>query len=220
MTAGQRPLTVWVVEDNRVVRERLAELIREQPDMRCPIAVDACEEFLVALDSDEPPDVVLMDLGLPGRSGIEGIARLTSRSPGSKAIVLTIHEESDKVFEAICAGASGYLLKPSAPEEILESVRRVQRGAAPINAYIGRKILDMFSRIPPPTDAAGKDYGLTDREREVLQHLVRGLTMRQVADELGVSFHTVNNHVRNIYRKLQVSSRSGAVAKALREDLL
>lgn len=214
------PSSVWVVEDNRMVRERLAELIGEQPDMRCPIAVDACEEFLVALEHDPPPDVVLMDLGLPGRSGIEGIARLASLAPSAKAIVLTIHEESDKVFEAICAGASGYLLKPSDPEEILESVRGVQRGAAPINPYIGRKILGMFSRVPPPAAEAGEDYGLTDREREVLEHLVKGLTMRQVAEELGVSFHTINNHVRNIYRKLHVRSRSGAVAKALREDLI
>lgn len=212
-------LTVWVVEDNRMLRQNLAELVAEQPGMSCPLALESCEELLAALECGDFPDVVLMDLGLPGRSGTEGIERLQSLAPGTQVIVLTIHEEDEKVFEAICAGASGYLLKPSPPAKILEAIREVRRGAAPINAFIARKMLAMFGRLQPARPI-GESYGLTGREREILQLLVDGLTMRRIADRLGLSYHTVGNHLRHIYSKLHVRSRSGAVAKALREELL
>jgi len=212
-------LTVWVVEDNRILRENLAELIAEQPEMSCPLAMRSCEEFLAALEDGGLPDVVLMDLGLPGASGTEGIRRIHSLSPSTQVIVLTIHEEDEKVFEAICAGASGYLLKPSPPPKILEAIREVRRGAAPINAFIARKMLSMFGRLPS-SRPAGDDYGLTAREREILQLLVDGLTMKKIAGRLNLSYHTVGNHLRNIYHKLHVRSRSSAVAKALREDLV
>jgi len=212
-------LTVWIVEDNRMLRRNLAELIEEQPGMSCPVAVESCEEFLAALEAGGAPDVVLMDLGLPGRGGTEGIQRIQSLSPSTQVIVLTIHEEDEKVFEAICAGASGYLLKPSPPARILEAIVEVRRGAAPINAFIARKMLSMFGRLPANRSAAG-DYGLTPREREILQLLVDGLTMKEIARRLNLSYHTIGNHLRNIYHKLHVRSRSGAVAKALREDLV
>lgn len=215
---GER-LTVWVVEDNRLLRENLAELVNEQQDLECPLAVESCEDFLAALADDPVPDVVLMDLGLPGSSGIEGLARLHTVSPSTRAIVLTIHAEDEMVFEAICAGASGYLLKPSPPEKVLEAIRQVRRGAAPINAYIATKVLAMFPRLARPTPPAD-DYGITSRERQILQLLVEGLTMKQIAAKLNLSYHTVGNHLRNIYHKLHVRSRSGAVARALREDLV
>ena len=213
------PLTVWVVEDNRMLRRNLAELVDEQPHMSCELAVGSCEEFLAALEAGGAPDIVLMDLGLPGRSGTEGIERIHSRCPASKVIVLTIHEESEKVFEAICAGASGYLLKPLPPERIVQAIHDVERGAAPINPYIARKVLSMFTRLPSPR-SGGDAYGLTPRQREILQLLVEGQTMREIAGELNLSYHTVGNHLRNIYHKLHVRSRSGAVARALREDLV
>lgn len=215
-------LDVWVVEDSAMLRGALAELIDNQPDMRCGLAADCCEDFLAALDSGGVPDVVLMDIGLPDRSGIEGVARLHSLSPTSKVIILTIHAEDDKVFEAICAGATGYLLKPSPPDRIAAAIREAQAGASPINAYIARKMLAMFTRLAPraSSDAADGSYGLTGREREILQHLVDGLTMLQIATELDLSYHTIGNHLRNIYRKLHVTSRSRAVAKALREELI
>jgi len=205
-------IDVWVVEDNRILRESLA-------DMRCSLAVDSCEDCLAALEEDPLPDVVLMDIGLPGLSGIEGVARITSISPTTPVIVLTIHGEDEKVFDAICAGAAGYLLKPSGPAQILGAVRDVHRGAAAINPYIARRILGLFSRLPPPRPAE-REYGLTAREREILQLLVDGLTMAEIAGRLGLSYHTIGNHLRNIYRKLHVRTRSRAVAKALREDLV
>jgi DNA-binding NarL/FixJ family response regulator len=213
---------VWVVEDKAMLREGLAELLDAQPDMRCALAVGTCEDFLAALDAGDFPDVVLMDIGLPGRSGIEGVARIRSLAPAAKVIILTIHAEDEKVFQAICAGASGYLLKPSAPDRVVAAIREVERGAAPINAFIARRVLAMFARMAPPAgpDAADADYGLTPREREILQYLVDGWTLRQIAGELHLSFHTIDNHVRAVYRKLHVRSRSAAVAKALREDLV
>ena len=217
--AAPQPLDVWVVEDNRMLRESLADLLNEQSDIRCPLAVGTCGDFLAALDIDKPPDIVLMDIGLPDASGIEGVARIGSVSPASKVIILTIHAEDQKVFDAICAGASGYLLKPSDPARILEAVRDVQRGAAPINPFIARKMLGLFARLAPPR-MSESDYGLTEREKTILQRLVDGLTMEQIAGSLGLSYHTIGNHLRNIYRKLHVSSRSRAVAKALKEDLV
>lgn len=210
---------VWLVEDKRILRRNLATLIEEQPGMTCPLAAETCEEMLAGLDEGLIPDIVLMDIGLPGMSGIEGVRRLRSLSPGSRAIILTVHEEDEQVFDAICAGASGYLLKPSSPQDVIAAIHQVRRGAAPINAYIASKLLSMFARLtplPPPDDG----YRLTPREKEILQLLVDGLTMREIAERLNVSYHTVDNHVRNIYDKLHVHSRSGVVAKALKERLV
>jgi DNA-binding NarL/FixJ family response regulator len=210
---------IWIVEDSGMLRETLAELVDEQADMRCALAVDCCEDLFAALEAGDVPDIVLMDIGLPGRSGIEGVARVASVSPASQVLILTIHDEDEKVFEALCAGASGYLLKPSPPEQILEAIRSVRAGGAPINPYIARKVLGVFARLPAakPREPA---YGLTAREREILQLLVGGLTLGQIAARLHLSYHTIDNHVRNIYRKMHVRSRSRAVAKALGEELI
>jgi DNA-binding NarL/FixJ family response regulator len=187
--------------------------------MRCSIAVETCEEALEAIEEGMAPDIVLMDIGLPGMNGIDGTRAIRSRSPTTRVIMLTVHEENEKIFEAICAGASGYLLKPSSTEQIVEAVRQVQRGAAPINAHIAKKMLTMFARLAKPTSAAD-EYGLTAREREILQLLVEGMTIAQIAERLIVSYHTVDTHIRNIYGKLHVHTRGGAVAKAVHERLV
>jgi DNA-binding NarL/FixJ family response regulator len=210
---------VWIVEDSRVLRESLEDLINQQSDLRCSLAVDSCEDFVAALDGGAVPDIVLMDIGLPGRSGIEGVTYISSVSPVTKVVILTIHGEDDKVFDAICAGASGYLLKPSAPDQIVTAIRHVRDGAAPINPYIARRMLALFSRLAPRRSPE-RDYGLTTRQKQILQYLVDGLTMAQIAGELDLSYHTIDNHLRNIYRKLHVRSRSKAVAKAVKEDLI
>lgn len=212
-------VVVWIIEDNAKLRRDLATLLQIEPGLEVALAVDRCEDALAALAEDPPPDVVLMDIGLPQMSGIEGTARLCSLSPATRVVVLTIHGEDHKVFDAICAGACGYLLKPSSPERIVAAVRQAARGAAPMNAFIASKVLAMFAKLAPPAPAA-RDYGLTEREREILQRLVDGLTMRQIAGRLLVSYHTVDTHLRNIYEKLHVHTRSKAVAKALREGLV
>ena len=209
-------IQIWVVEDNALLRDTIAELLDRAPGMRCALAVGACEDALDVLRRGRLPQVVLMDLGLPGISGIEGIARIKSISPASAIIVLTVHEDDDRVFDALCAGASGYLLKPASAEEIIAAVETAERGASPMNAFIARKVLSMFTRFARPK----VDHGLTDREREILQCLIAEQTQKQIAVALGLSPHTVDTHLRNIYAKLHVHSRGGAVAKALQERLV
>jgi DNA-binding NarL/FixJ family response regulator len=209
-------IQVWVVEDNAFLRDTVSELLGTRPGMRCALAVGASEDALAALRRGKVPDVVLMDLGLPGIGGIEGIRRIKAASPSSAIVVLTVHEDDDRVFEAICAGASGYLLKPASAEEIVHGVEMAVHGASPMNAFIARRVLTMFAKTARPR----VDHGLTDREREILQLLVDDQSQKQIAQTLGLSPHTVDTHVRNIYAKLHVHSRSGAVAKALQERLV
>lgn len=211
-----RETDVWVVEDNDFLRETLVEVLDGAEGVRCTLAADRCEEALGALERGQVPQVVLMDLGLPGMSGVEGIGRLRAASPATQVIVLTVHEEDDKVFEALCAGASGYLLKPASAGEISDAIGTALEGGAPINAVIARKVLGMFKREARPRG----DYGLTDREREILELLTEGFSQKRIAATLEVSPHTVDTHLRNIYGKLHVHSSTGAVAKALKERLL
>jgi DNA-binding NarL/FixJ family response regulator len=157
-----------------------------------------------------------MDIGLPGMSGIEGVRKLKAVSPETRVIMLTVFDENDTVFQAICAGASGYLLKSEPMDKILTSLQEVLHGGAPMNAQIARKVIDMFSRIAVPKG----DYRLTPRELTILQGLVDGLSKKQIAEKLFLSYHTIDMQMRGIYSKLQVHSRSGAVAKAWKENLL
>ena len=213
------PIAVWIVEDNRALREAYAALIDGEPDMHSAEALPDCERLFDALDAGGVPDVVLMDLGLPGVSGIDGIRRIQGMSPSSRVLVLTIHEDDERVFEAIAAGASGYLLKPVPPESVLEAVRGLVKGAAPINPFVARKLLDVFAHRAPVRPRPD-EYGLSAREREILQLLVDGLTLRAIGERLGLSYHTISNHLRNVYAKLHVRSRSAAVGRALREGLV
>lgn len=211
--------SVWLVEDNAAYRRDLAELLGQSPGLDCPLAVASCEKALQALEAGEVPDIVLMDIGLAGMDGIEGARRLRSLAPSARVIILTVHEEDEKIFAAICAGASGYLLKPLPSEKIVAAVHEVSRGAAPISGYIARRVLEMFTRFPPQQPREDS-YGLTGREKEILQLLVDDLTIKSVGARLNLSVHTIDTHVRNIYDKLHVRSRSGAVVKALRERLV
>lgn len=214
--ARSNSLNVWLVEDADLFRDATAALIEQAPDMSCPLAVPDCETALAALDHDAPPDILLMDIGLPGLDGIAGTRAFVARSPATRVIMLTVHEESDNIFAAICAGATGYLLKPSTGNEIVTAIRQVAAGAAPINGYIARKLLTLFSERFRP----GPDYALSTRETEILEQMVAGLTMKQIADRVHLSYHTIDTHIRNIYGKLHVHSRSAAVAKALQERLV
>ena len=209
-------MTLWLVEDNEPFRNNISDLINATQGIKCELAVPSCEDALVHLDTEVPPDVVLMDIGLPGLNGIEGIERLKSIAPSIKVIMLTVFEDDDKIFQAICAGASGYLLKSAPPDQIIESLKEILNGGAPVNSQIARKMLQMFARM---AGTKGR-YGITEAERRILQLLVEGEPKKKIAHQLGVSFYTVDTHLRNIYVKLQVHSQSGAVAKALKERLL
>ncbi len=218
MNQGLLPETVvvWLVEDHGRFRKALVELLDREPGVKCALAASTGEELLDALGRDPLPNVVLMDLGLPGMSGVDGIRRLRTQAPTVRTIVLSVHDEDDRVFDALRAGAIGYLLKSATGAEIVSAIRAAMDGGSPMNPAIARKVLDGFVQGPP----INQEYGLTAREREVLQCVVDALSQKQIADKLGLSAHTVDTHLRNIYAKLQVRSRGGAVAKALRERLI
>ena len=208
---------VWVVEDNAFYRETLGELIEQSARCRFARAFGDGASALAALNAGrELPRLILMDIGLPGESGIECTRAIRKRSPSTPVVMLTVHQSNDRIFEAICAGASGYLLKSATRDQILRGVEVALDGGAAIDAQIARRVLEMFSRMATPQ----ADYGLSDREREILEHLVEGRTKQQIAERLTLSPHTIDRHVRNIYTKLHVNNRSGAVAKALKEHLL
>lgn len=215
-STDDQPVTLWVIEDNDKYGDTIAALLDGTEGMRCAHAFRSCEKALEALENEFAPEVVLMDIGLPGISGIEGLRRLKGISPATELIMLTVFDDEKKIFDSICAGASGYLLKSARPEDIIGAVRQVLGGGAPIDARIARKVLEMFSRLSVPVG----EYGLTGREKEILRLIVDGLTAKGIAERLFLSFRTVDTHVKNIYAKLQVHSRSGAVAKAFKERLL
>jgi DNA-binding NarL/FixJ family response regulator len=207
--------SIWLIEDNDFFRRTIEDLVNQSGRWECTHSFPMCEAALAALQEEIPPDVILLDIGLPGMSGITGISHIKSVSPGTHIIILTVHDEDDSVFQALSAGASGYLLKNSSKERIIESIDEVLHGGAPINAQIAKKVLTLFSIHTTPN--AG--YQLTVREKEVLRLLVDGNTMNKIADKLFISYHTVDNHIRNIYSKLQVHSRTAVVTKALKERL-
>jgi DNA-binding NarL/FixJ family response regulator len=214
---SNKKAVVWLIEDHADSRRVVARVLNRAPTMQCPCAFASCEEALAALRSHPPPEVILLDVGLPGMSGIEGIGPLKALAPATHIIMLTVFDDQDKVFQAICAGASGYLLKSADEEAIADAVHEVLRGGAPITPRVARMVLNMFaSRAAAPR----QDYGLSAREREVLELAVRGLVKKEIADRLDLSYHTVDNHLRSIYTKLQVHTRGGAVAKAVSERLL
>jgi DNA-binding NarL/FixJ family response regulator len=209
--AALHAINVWLVEDNETYRGAIARTLDRVPGLRCTGAFGCCEDALRRLRDDHPPEVVLLDIGLPGLSGIDGIQHFKALSPTTHVIMLTVFEDNDRIFRAICAGASGYLLKNSPADLIAQAIREVLGGGAPMTPQIARSVLNLFARLagPPP------EHDLSQREKETLEFLVQGLTTKEIADHLALSIHTVDTHLRNIYRKLDVHSRAGAVARAL-----
>jgi DNA-binding NarL/FixJ family response regulator len=207
---------VWVIEDNEEFRRQLVDLLNLSELFHCEADFRACEQALIALEENSPPDLILVDIGLPGMSGIEGTRRIKSIAPSTEVVILTVFEDNQNVVHAIAAGASGYLHKSAPMDGIIESLKSILEGGAPINPHIARKVLEMFAALSTPK----ADYRLTRREMEILNLLVDDLSQTQIAQTLFISPHTVNMHLRNIYAKLQVQSKSGAIAKALKEHLI
>ena len=204
--------TIWIVEDHDRLRATLREIL-DHSGIGSTLAFDSCEE---ALRETTAPDAIVLDIGLPGISGIEGTRLFKERFPSCEIVMFTVFDDSEKVFEAICAGASGYLLKSESPDRIADAVREALSGGSPMTPEIARRVVERFSRLQP----AGTDVQLSDREEEVLRCLVEGLAKKEIADRLDLSVHTVDNYVRRIYKKLHVNTLGGAVAKALREGLV
>lgn len=208
--------TVWIVEDNEEFGRQLAGLLNLSDAFTCERVFTACEPALDLLHNDALPDLILMDIGLPGMSGIEGVREIKTVAPSVEVVILTVFEDSEKVFQAIGAGASGYLHKSVTLASIVESLKSILAGGAPINPQIARRMLEMFAQFSAPRG----NYHLSPREKEILGLLVEGLTKKEIAEKIFLSFHTIDNHLRNIYVKLQVQTRTGAVTKALKERLL
>jgi DNA-binding NarL/FixJ family response regulator len=209
------PTTVAIIEDQRTLRDGFAVLIDGTDGFRCTGAYRSMEDALGKLAADIP-DVALVDIGLPGMDGIQGVRILKERYPALVMLMLTVYDEDDRVFDALCAGASGYLLKKTPPSRLLESISEAARGGAPMSPEIARKVVAIFRDFRPPRRA---EHDLTPHEVRLLKLLVDGHSYKTAATALGVSYNTICFHIKNIYSKLQVHSKSEAVTKALRNRL-
>jgi len=209
-------IKVAIVEDQREFRECLAILIDGTEGYRCTGSFRSMEEALDRIGGNLP-DVVLVDIGLPGMSGVDGIRILKERYPGLLLVMNTVYEDDERIFDALCAGACGYLLKKTPPARLLESLREAVAGGAPMSPAVARRVIALFQDIRPPDRA---DYHLTPHEVRILRLLVEGHNYKTAAAELRVTTNTISFHLQRIYEKLQVHSKSEAVAKALRNRLV
>jgi DNA-binding NarL/FixJ family response regulator len=216
MTTLTETIRVAIIEDRREIRDGLAMIINGTPGFRCSGSYRSMEEALVEIGRDLP-HVVLNDIGLPGMSGIEGIRVLKERWPNLLVLMLTVYDDDDRIFEALCAGASGYLLKKTPPARLLDSLREAVAGGAPMSPEVARRVISLFREFRPPDSA---QYELTPHEIRLLRLFVEGHNYKTAAAELGVTVNTISFHLRSIYEKLQVHSKSEAVAKALRSRLV
>jgi DNA-binding NarL/FixJ family response regulator len=214
--AEPNPISVAIVEDEPDIREGLGILIRGTPGYRITGGFRSMEEALASIGKDLP-DVALVDVGLPGMSGIEGTRQLRERYPGLLVMMLTVYGDDERIFEAICAGACGYLLKKTPPARLMESLREVVTGGAPMSPEVARRVVQLFQKFRPPDSAV---YRLSPTELRLLKLLAEGHHYKTAASEMQISINTVSYHMRAIYQKLQVHSKSEAVAKALRDRLI
>lgn len=211
-------MKIVVVEDNQRIREGLKALLEGTTGFNCIGTFQDCESMLEVVGK-LMPDLVLMDLGLPGMNGVDGIKILKTKYPDIQTLVLTIHEEEDVVFDAICAGACGYLLKHTSPALLIEAIKEVYNGGAPMSSVIARKVVEFFQK-KKTLPAECNEYNLTSREKVVLKLLVDGLSCKAIATTLYITVEAVRFHFRNIYKKLHVHSQTEVVAKAIKEKLI
>jgi DNA-binding NarL/FixJ family response regulator len=209
-------IDVAVIEDQEDIREGLAVLIGSTPGFRCVGAYRSMEEALPGI-ARRPPAIALLDIGLPGMSGLDGIRPIRARQPTIQILMLTVYEDDDRIFNALCAGATGYLLKKTPPDRLIGNIRDAINGGSPMSPEVARKVVALFRTFRPRPDA---EYDLTGHETRLLRMLVDGHNYKTAAEELGVSVNTVAFHMKRVYEKLQVHSKSEAVSKALREGLI
>jgi DNA-binding NarL/FixJ family response regulator len=207
------PITVSIVEDNEQLRNTLSRVLNRAEGFKCVSTYGSAEAALEGLPKDAP-EVVLQDINLPGMNGVECARKLKQLMPNIQIMMLTVYEDTENIFNALAAGASGYMLKRTSSAELLESIREVHRGGSPMTAHIARKVVQSFQK--PLSAAAEATEDLSPREREVLDCLSQGFLYKEIAEKLGISYETVHTYIRRIYEKLQVRTRTEAVAKFLR----
>jgi DNA-binding NarL/FixJ family response regulator len=206
------PITVSIVEDNEQLRTTLARVVNRAEGFRCLSHYGDAESALQGLPKDKP-QVVLMDINLPGMNGVECVRRLKQLAPETLVVMLTVYEDTDNIFNALAAGAAGYLLKRTKSAELLDAIREVHNGGSPMTTHIARKVTQSFQRSGPSTQPT---ENLSEREQEVLDCLSQGFLYKEIAEKLGISYETVHTYIRRIYEKLQVRTRTEAVAKFLK----
>jgi DNA-binding NarL/FixJ family response regulator len=208
------PITVSIVEDNDKLRATLARVLNRAEGFKCMSDHASAEDALQALPQVRP-EVVLMDINLPGMNGVECVRQLKAANPQIQVMMLTVYEDTDNIFEALAAGANGYLLKRTPTPELLAAIQEVQQGGSPMTMHIARKVVQSFQRAPAAA-ANPNPENLSEREQQVLDLLSQGLMYKEIAEKLAISYETVHTYIRRIYEKLQVRTRTEAVAKFLR----
>ena len=211
-------IRVIAFDDNKDLREMFRLLVDTQTDMICVAVHPDLSQLMRDIDAAQP-DVIVMDIQMPGMNGIDGVKAIKARYPNAHILMQTVFEDEDKVFDAICAGASGYILKTANADDMVHAIRSVHAGGSPMTPSIAAKVLTRFRATAAP-NTPEEDYNLTQRERDVLGLLVKGLSYKMIADQLGISFYTVDTHIRKIYGKLHVSGMAEAVSKAVSKRIV
>ena len=209
------PIPVVLYEDNLDLRESMSVLLKGSSELELKGAFRNCDMVKVQM-AELKPEIVLMDIDMPGTNGIEGLKKIKASFPQIEILMITVFDDNERIFEAICAGASGYILKTESPARIIEAVKELHNGGAPMSPSIARKVLQLF----PKKQNENTDYHLTDREKETLAFLIKGYSYKMIADEMKVTIHTVNAHCKKIYEKLHVHSNTEAIAKAAAEKII
>ena len=215
ITLNEMPISVAIVEDNDKLRATLVKVIDRADGFRCTGDYGSAEDALAGLPKIKP-DVVLMDINLPGMNGVECVRQMKVLLPATQVMMLTVYEDTENIFSALTAGASGYMLKRTPAKELLEAIRDVQRGGSPMTTHIARKVVLTFQKSAAATKTANELSELSEREQQVLDLLAQGLIYKEIAEKLGISYETVHTYIRRIYDKLQVRTRTAAVAMFLR----
>lgn len=203
-----RPLAISIVEDDSAIREMLKALIESEPGLEPFTVHTSAEDALVRL-REQCPDIAIMDINLPGQSGIDCVRQLSGRCPGTQFLMYTVHDDDQRVFEALKAGANGYILKSSTPDEIIAAIRELAEGGAPMSAHVARRVVAHFRPVPQ------ERVPLSEREAELLRLLADGLLYKEIADRMGITVGTVKQHIHRIYGKLHVQNRTEAVNRFL-----
>lgn len=217
--AEEVPVRVWLVEDHDLLRKSLRRLCVPARRIECPHAFANAEAMLSELKTSKPeelPEVLLLDVGLPGRSGLEVIGDVLKFAPDCRVVILTVFEDEKKIGAAISAGACGYLIKTARPDEIVAAIHEAAEGGSPMSPAVAASVVQLLAKLTKTTPKVS----LTPRETEILTLIVEGLTAKEIADRLDVSIHTADTHTRHLFKKLRVHSRAAAVARALRENLV